>query len=267
MTFIFQLLFLLLSTNLVWAGGVPVQKNSNKNLVYVPNHVLVSRSQSVSGDFVCHDGTNLYFRDQDACQLASSGDCSSLFVSPIAEVEDLYLSADTEAKVTRFYTIPLTYKVSVFQASGGSQWSHVLVDEISKPVPSCSGETYEDIQITYSERVVSHEEERKFLQRVLASGFSTLNTHRGFIQNLSFIDKGSPFLNVNRIDADVDQTIASPQCQKKISEEYLQLLSGEMSGNGITNGLLIMLQNLSGPMTSGDQDSQETAVACEGVWI
>lgn len=263
------LLFILISG--IFATPSPHNElNSRPHIVKVNNHVVISRMESYPGHLLCHDGKDLYFNNQIDCQKAGALDCESLRVSPLAEVEEISLSPDNSIAITRFYSKSLYYSVSVFEKSEGSEWDYLLKENVEKRIPSCDGQFYKDIEITYMERTPTNSTEKELLKAIYDSGFTVINSPLGPIDDLSYLDRQSPNLDWGKIADNLKKNIGTPECAASIHEDTLQLLGGELSGNGITGRTLQELQSISQPLKPQEtMDRKMKSIKCEpeDIWI
>lgn len=245
------------------------EKTPSPEIIKVYNHVVISREESYPGNILCHDGEFLYFKSKNFCQTSSVGPCDSLKITPLAEIEDIYLSKDKTKKLTRFYSLQLSYQLELFEKSLEEGWDYSLKGSVDQEVPTCSGKKVEDTLITYFERDISNFREKALLEAIYDSGFKVINSPKGIIENLTYINSHSPNLNWNKIDDSLKKNISSPQCHSIVDNNIIQLLSGELSGNGINGELLFRIQSLSESLeldSSGNMN--ERKMKCnEGIWI
>ncbi len=265
-----QILLFILSLFLFCGATAQDELNSDPQIVKVNNHVVISRMESYPGHLLCHDGKDLFFKDLADCNEARVSTCKSLKVSPLAEVEEIKLNNNGSEVITRFFSKSLYYSVSVFEKSMESDWDYVLKDTLKKRIPSCDGEFYRDIEITYMQRSPVNQQERQLLQAIYDSGFNVINSPLGPIDNLSYLDQQSPDLDWSKIASHLKKNISTPECAGSIHEDTLKLLGGELSGNGITGQMLQQLQLISQPLKPEEAlNRQEKSLKCEpeDVWI
>ncbi len=265
-----QILLSTLSLCLFSAAATHDELNSDPQIVKVNNHVVISRMESYPGNLLCHNGKDLFFKSLSDCKDSGASSCKSLNVSPLAEVEEIKLNENGTEVITRFFSKSLYYSVSVFEKSKESDWDYVLKETLKKRIPSCDGEFYRDIEITYMERSPVSQQEKQLLKAIYDSGFNVINSPLGPIDDLSYLDQQSPDLDWSKIASHLKKNISTPECAGSIHEDTLKLLGGELSGNGITGQMLQQLQSISQPLKPEEAlDRKEKSLKCEpeDVWI
>ena len=81
------------------------------------SNIRLTENLSVAGNWICHDGLHIYFNSEDSCKDSNKSDnnlykhnCTgSLEIIPIRELEFIYINAERQKFMTRFYKVSTDY--------------------------------------------------------------------------------------------------------------------------------------------------------------
>lgn len=186
-------------------------------------------SLQISANFLCQDGVYIYFKSKQDC-LDSRKDwtCSEdLMVKPIREVE-MILTEVGGPSVTRFFKVDTEYKYQqVERDSRGTTYN--TIDEY-RDLPYCAERTKLEPGNVGEFRYPASTTEKHFIEAMLEAGVTMINLADAGQSILDAIDLGQQSQEEKKASE-----IKTPYCNQSVTSEYIHLLSGEYSGNGIQN--------------------------------
>jgi len=228
----------------------------------VTQHVLLKKDLSVAGSRLCHDGMNVYFRDQDQCRehnelMEEYGipavECSDQPIVPIKEMEAIHLS-ETNQRLYRFFVVDLYYETELRQVHPDGKSDPVVtghhIQECNDPQrPTRFPEA------VWSTRQASTNE-LQTLENLFTSNFQVIHAPKGEIRDMLFTE---PFLWASDVSPSyAGVMIGSPLCDSEFRDSF-QKAGGEITGTGRAQFDFLTLEELSDPLTSSPRNQFQNA--------
>ncbi len=224
----------------------------------------------ISANFLCQDGVYIYFRSQQDC--LDSGlewNCSEdLVIKPIREVEMILTEVGGES-LTRFFKVNTQFKYQqVERDSRGNVFNNI--NEF-RELPFCAERPRLEPGNVGEFRYPQSQSEKFFIESMLEAGITMVNVAEAGTSILDAIDLKQQVESTQKVSS----TIKSPFCNQSVSSDYIHLLSGEYSGNGIQNlnfenVQVDRLQEISDDLfvTPSDfhEDQPAFKISCEKTW-
>lgn len=225
-------------------------------------HIVLSQDISVSGHHLCQDGRYLYFKSTEDCKRAGVAfDCQrGLKIAPLSSVERI-LSEPGGVGVTRFYAVKQSFRSRTYLTEEGDDGGSLLKQEESK-IPYCEGREILEPANVGSWRYSDPLEEKVLIEKLYYSGFVLINTPYGSLNSIKNLRNEQ---NDNSDPMKQDLSFKSPVCNSFLSDGALRLLSGEYSGNGVSQFRVRTLQVLSTDLfiQTENQDSNSVGFSCQ----
>jgi hypothetical protein len=226
--------------------------------------IAVGIDLSLPGNLLCDDGQNIQFKSRNACYEAnvplphaSKFDCNlQLLITPISEVEEIFIPEDPDKNILRFFTVPTTYEEKTYRKLLGEDgsWRLQLVKTRVRLLPECSHTPRTPFANVFETREATTEQ--KYLILALRKkGMSILNTPHGALNVIARLpakrtESASLPMNFYPLQKTSPQPaslrLKTPHCNPAIDDRVLnRLLGGESTGGGYQSMRTKALQSLS----------------------
>ncbi|MEO0335395.1 MAG: hypothetical protein AAF202_03320 [Pseudomonadota bacterium] len=221
--------------------------------------VLLQRDLSVSGERICHDGRQIFFKDNQVCEkhneiMSEHGiepvACDGKPLAPLKGVEQINMPEGE--KLFRFFAVDIYYEMRL---RGVSETCSTETVEIEKIIEVCDSETHPTQwpETIWSERDAVEGEEAEFLNTLVTSGFGIFNAPAGHLDSLLFSKPRTwDFLSNGQPESVV---MRSPQCDPEF-QELFHRAGGEFTGTSRELMDPFKLETYSSPLLSDQLTKQ-----------
>jgi hypothetical protein len=226
--------------------------------------IAVGSDIGLPGHLLCQDGQNIHFRSRTACAEANSAlpessrfDCyRQLRITPISEVEEIFIPEAPEKTIMRFFTVPTRYEEKTYrkrQAADGSERFELVQTKLRR-LPQCSHAPRLPFTNIFETREATTEQKylilalRKRGMTILNAPYGTLNLAAKLAPKRSLVSSVlTRFHFLSHAPSQVGSLLVkTPHCNPFVTDQILnELLGGESTGGGYRSLQSDTLQSLS----------------------